>query len=272
MRDSGNWNPDWTAVAGSGATTTSHVVTGLTNETAYEIELRAVNAFGAGPASSTEVTPMADPMPAFIHAESFDLFSHTVGTSIEELELPEAVGGNAPLEYSLTPDARDVGLTFDYVMRTLSGTPSTSQIATTYTWTATDSDETDPDHATLTFALVIAPAQAPTPTPTATAGGGAVTLSWPQPADPGITGWEVHLDGRGAWRALTPTERSEGGIVTLSGTVDGVDQRHGARVFHPRGHRQRCGGGVRRGVRCGGGDPGGGDGAGGACGAGVGAG
>ena len=46
-----NWSPDWSAIAGSGAGTVAHEVTGLTSDTAYTFEVRAVNGEGAGPAA-----------------------------------------------------------------------------------------------------------------------------------------------------------------------------------------------------------------------------
>ena len=50
--------PNWLNIAGSGATTTSHKVTGLTNYTGYSFQIRAVNETGAGPASnSASATP-----------------------------------------------------------------------------------------------------------------------------------------------------------------------------------------------------------------------
>ena len=58
------WDPDWTDISGSGATTTSHTLTGLTNDTEYTIELRAVRgASSAGPAASARATP-SEPAPA----------------------------------------------------------------------------------------------------------------------------------------------------------------------------------------------------------------
>ncbi len=59
-----------------------------------------------------------------------------------------------------------------------------------------------------------APAQAPKPT--ATPGDGQVTLSWPNPDDASITGWEVSRTGGYAWEAMTLTDDGAG---TLSHTV-----------------------------------------------------
>ena len=51
------WDPDWTAVAGSGAGTTEHTLTGLSNGTTYTLELRALNGAVAGPAARRQATP-----------------------------------------------------------------------------------------------------------------------------------------------------------------------------------------------------------------------
>ena len=55
------WDPGWTDIAGSGATTVEHRVTGLANGTEYSFQLRAVNGEGAGAASGLV---MATPVPA----------------------------------------------------------------------------------------------------------------------------------------------------------------------------------------------------------------
>ncbi len=54
-----SWNPDWTDISGSGATTTSHTVTGLANDTAHTVELRAFRGETAGAAASVTATPSA---------------------------------------------------------------------------------------------------------------------------------------------------------------------------------------------------------------------
>ena len=52
-----SWNPDWTAVTDSDATTTEHLLTGLANGTAYTFELRALKDSTAGPSARAQATP-----------------------------------------------------------------------------------------------------------------------------------------------------------------------------------------------------------------------
>ena len=51
----------WGEISGSGASTTSHTLTGLTNGTEYTVQVRAVNASGNGPPSTATGTPTAPP-------------------------------------------------------------------------------------------------------------------------------------------------------------------------------------------------------------------
>ena len=53
------WNPDWSAIAGSGAATVSHAVTGLTAGTSYTFQVRAVNSLTlpADDSNSATATP-----------------------------------------------------------------------------------------------------------------------------------------------------------------------------------------------------------------------
>ena len=70
------------------------------------------------------------------------------------LSLPVATGGNGGLSYSLA-GTLPAGLNFDATTRLLSGTPSTSQAAQTYTYTVHDSDvdTSASDAGTLTFSI-----------------------------------------------------------------------------------------------------------------------
>ena len=54
----GAWSPDWTRIPDSVATTTSHTVTGLTNNTRYTFEVRGINSKGGGPAARVEGRPL----------------------------------------------------------------------------------------------------------------------------------------------------------------------------------------------------------------------
>ena len=61
-----------------------------------------------------------------------------VGQRVEDLVLPEASGGTAPLTYSLSP-ALPAGLAFDAATRTIAGTPQATA-ETAYTYTVTDAN------------------------------------------------------------------------------------------------------------------------------------
>ena len=54
--DSG-WNPDWTDISGSGATTTSHKLSGLTNNLLYTLEVRALRDGTGGPSARATQKP-----------------------------------------------------------------------------------------------------------------------------------------------------------------------------------------------------------------------
>ncbi|MXX98183.1 MAG: T9SS type A sorting domain-containing protein [Rhodothermaceae bacterium] len=63
----------------------------------------------------------------------------TVGVPFTPIQLPEAIGGQPPMTYTLDPSP-PAGLSFDATTRILSGTPTTPMDRTTYTYTALDTD------------------------------------------------------------------------------------------------------------------------------------
>lgn len=76
--------------------------------------------------------------------------TYVVNTTIEDLVLPEAIGGDGVLTY--TVDDLPAGLSFDADTRTISGTPTAVQGETTYTLTARDEDG---DAAVFTFTITV---------------------------------------------------------------------------------------------------------------------
>jgi len=71
----GSWNPNWTDISGSGATTTMYTVMGLTNDTTYTFEVRAkAGTTIVSDASSATATPRptAPPAPASFAATAGD--------------------------------------------------------------------------------------------------------------------------------------------------------------------------------------------------------
>ena len=143
---------NWLDVTHTGTGTTA-TITGLTNGTAYQVRVAAVNDQGTGtytlPASATPVAPRPQPsgggggggpalVPVEFASESVEDQVYTVGQAIRILELPEASGGaDRGYIYELEPDL-PVDLTFDRLARTISGTPTAALPRTEFTYTATD--------------------------------------------------------------------------------------------------------------------------------------
>ena len=91
----------------------------------------------------------ADPTPGF--AAGIPDQTYRQNSAIAPLTLPEAVGGVAPVTYTLTPGP-PAGLGVASADRVLSGTPMTPQPARIYHWTATDDNG---DAATLAFSIEV---------------------------------------------------------------------------------------------------------------------
>ena len=83
--------------------------------------------------------------------ESISNQSYVENEAITNVTLPAAIGGDAPLTYTLSPSL-PTGLTFNGSTRVLSGTPTAASQARTYTYTVTDADG---DTASLTFDISV---------------------------------------------------------------------------------------------------------------------
>ena len=97
-----------------------------------------------------------DTPPTFADGAAIDSHTYPVGTPITTLTLPEASGGVSRLTYALNPNTSiPDGLIFDASTRTLSGTPTTSSLATTLAYTVTDSATPTPHTVTLAFTVTV---------------------------------------------------------------------------------------------------------------------
>ena len=219
----------WRSVPRSGASTTGHVVTGLDNGTTYAFEVRAANGSGFGRASEPAT---ATPGPTFGEATVADQ-SWTENQAIPTLTLPAAVGGNGALTYGVSP--LPAGLTFDGAARTVTGTPTDPQAATTHTYTATDADG---NVGSLTFTITIDPdvtlrfeetipdqswvtdsAIATLTLPAGLGGDGALTYTLAPPLPAGLT-----FDSRAAERTITGTPTTATAAATYTYTVTDGDE------------------------------------------------
>ena len=102
-----------------------------------------------------DITIETDTNPGF-SSDTITPQSYTAGEAITPLTLPAATGGNAPLSYTLARTtgnpALPPGLSFDAGNRVLSGNPTTTQGAASYTYQVQDADA---DVAELTFTITI---------------------------------------------------------------------------------------------------------------------
>ena len=163
-----------------------------------------------------------------------DNLAYTVGTAIDNLELPAATGGVGTISYALTgPGAGDLpaGLAFNAGTRVLSGMPTTAGGPTTLTYTATDMD-TPPVVRTQTFTITVStglafPAQddlaytAGTAIddlelPAATGGTGTISYTLTGPSAGALP---AGLTFNAGTRVLSGTPTTAGGPTTLTYTA-----------------------------------------------------
>ena len=90
-------------------------------------------------------------VPAFANDAAIAGQMYTQNVEIADLTLPQAMGGDGALTYTLSPNPPQ-GLTFNATQRTLIGTPVAAQDATEYTYTAADEDN---DEVSLSFTITI---------------------------------------------------------------------------------------------------------------------
>ena len=221
-----NWDPNWTDITGSGATTTSHTITLLDNGTSYTFEVRAVNPVDNGAGARAAATPWPLPSaPRNLNAAPDDRrvtlsWNNPNNASITKYQYRVSADGGT----SWDPDWRDI--------------PSSGASTTTYTVTPLDNGTE------YTFEVravnptgegaVSSDTATPNPRPAAPGSFNAapddrrVALSWDDPSDSSITKYQyrVSADDGTNWNPDW-TDISGSGAATTSYTITPAGQRDG---------------------------------------------
>ena len=144
-----NRSAAWTSLAAEAErTATSATITGLTNGTVYQVQVRA----GEGEWSATASGTPAEPVEGVGFGDAgIEDQRYRQYAAIAPLVLPAATGGAGALTYALAP-ALPMGLAFDAASRTVSGTPAVASAPTTYTYTAASGGA---DQASLSFTIEV---------------------------------------------------------------------------------------------------------------------
>jgi len=199
----------WQTLATSGTSPITATVTGLTNGTTYSVEVRSVNAVGAGAATDpVEVTPATTPgTPTDVTA--------TAGPERASVSFtaPSSDGGSAITSYTVTSAPGGLTATCPDSPCVLTGlTDGTSYTFTVHATNAVGSS------AESTASPAVMPATVPgTPAGVqTTTTADSISLSFSAPDNNGspITGYEFSTDGGQSWHALTVS--TSGSTVTGS--------------------------------------------------------
>ena len=131
------------------STATSAVVTELTNGTAYDFQVAAVNTAGAGPWSATTTATPSAPL----SLSGYSTVQLVTGVAMSA-QTPTVSGGLGSNTYTVNPPLPN-GLTLDTSTGAISGTPTVAQAATVHTVTVTDA--TSGQTATATISVAVQP-------------------------------------------------------------------------------------------------------------------
>ena len=214
----------WTDIAGSGRATTTHTVTGLTNDTAYSFQVRAVATAVLGAASDTKASTPLPPLPAKPSgfratpgdAEATLDWTDPIDSSITGYQFQQRVSGNAWPAIWSSISASDADTTSHTVASLTNGTEYEYRIR------AVNSRGQGPASDAVSATPVDANAPSAPASFTATAGLGQVALAWADPINNAITKYQVRR-GTGSpvtWGAWTDIASS--GAATTSHTVTGL--------------------------------------------------
>ncbi len=181
---------DWTDIDGSGATTVSHTVTGLSNGRQHTVELRAVNASGEGTASSDKATPLwpapnlvATPDHGRVHLE----WTGVPGAKDYTLTTKgPGVNWSSFLTFGASPSKVDDSIGLDPNNPLANGTEYTFTV-----WSTTAGGTQTSVKASVKATPVAPPLPAAPTISSATPGDSRVVLKWDDPGNITITKYQV---------------------------------------------------------------------------------
>ena len=210
----------WTTIPGSGSFSTSYNVTGLTKGETYSFRLRAVNAVGAGASSQSRTATMAPAAPTGLTTTpgnnpatlSWDNPNYT---SIKRYEYRQSTDGGTNWSPDWTLVANSGATTVKHTVLSLTN-------GTAYTFQVRAVNNTGNGDASGSVTVTPVPPPAKPTGLTASERAYEMTLSWADPSNNTITGYESRhkessASGWGAW-----TDIAGSGAATVSHTVTGL--------------------------------------------------
>ena len=217
----------WASITGSDDTTVSHTVTGLANGTQYSFQIRAVVGTTNGTESATvTATPAAAPAaPTGLTATAGDAqialsWANPGNSDIDKYQYRQGTG--SPVVWGSWTDIGSSGAatTAHTVASLTNGTEYSFQIR------AADGTANSTASNTATATPVAAGAPAAPTGLTATPGDGEVSLTWTNPGNNAITGYQYRIWNRnwGAWTTLSGAGAGSTGF-TLSPLTNGEEHR-----------------------------------------------
>ncbi len=219
----------WAAMAGSGANTVRHMVTGLEDDAEYSFMIRAVNASGDGAATGwVTATPM-DSCPSVLSPTNLSLAPRSDGFVVTWMAPTDVFRNGWTLSYGKTGGS-STSVTISNAAatsRTLTGLDANTEyeISLTATHSTYNPSAVCPPgfrvKATGTTGATVAKPAAPTGL-SAEAGNAQVKLTWTDPDDDSITRYQLRQKkGSAAWGSWAAISGSDADTTTH--TVTGLD-------------------------------------------------
>ena len=227
---------DWNDIADSGADTTSHLVTGLTNSIRYTFRIRAVNAIGASdPSDHVAATP-----PVARPARPTNFSAVQTGVGQVSLEWDESLYPLSVASYQFT---KDDGVSWtdipgsDYDTDSYTVTTGLSVRATPYIFAVQAVNNAGATASDSQPVIIVDKSAAPDSF-SAVAGDGQVWLGWRSPADFTISGYEYQQKTGGDfgddWTSI-PGSRSGTTFHIVTGLTNGTSYTFRVRAVNAAG-------------------------------------